>query len=415
MVKKIIFIFAFFVASCGANATTINQAITLAEKNNSDFLKSDIELDISSIDLFKAYSQALPNVSIIDKKEQMKMRYENGAAPDRDFTSRTESFNVEQNISLHKIIPNIITAHKEKAVKSYSISEDRKNAKIKIVMTFLELYKHTKTMPLINEMEKVTKSQMESMKSKFEYDRVGGYEFSQIASDVAKVSGDKIKIESGLNVWREYYKLIIGEQSQDLEVNANLVSPYKNLSSFIDAVAENNSKYLGSKEQLLKAKYGLAAKSMDLLPDVKVGYSKNRFKNLWYLPSYPDLNQEILRAEVSIPIFDGGRKIADLARQTKEVRLAFLNSEIEYQTTLKDASLAYGEFEASLETVRQYEYSIKSLESALEKEQIKYNSQRGSYYSLLSVKRNLLDIKIKLINAKCDRVMLYYKMTNYLL
>ncbi len=393
---------------------TISRALELAETSNMQLQKNALEQGILNHNLYNAYSEVLPQVNFISKKEDYKIRYDTPSYEDRDVTSDTRMLNIDQTISFHKIVPKLMRAHKERDAHGYNLLNGAQEARLKIVEAFINVYRNSAILPLINEIEKVAKQQMEVGKIKLQYDQISSYDFVSLTANIAQIAGDRIKTVNDLDIAKNTYKALLGVPAEELILDEKVAMPASDIENFLEMVVRSNPKLMSLKSSVSEAKYALTTKMVDILPDVKVGYSNNRYTKLWYLAGYPNLNQNIFRIELSVPIFDGGKRISDIGKATKQLKIAGLNSEIAYEDIIRDASNAWSEYEIYSKMIEQYTYSLRAMEDIYEQKQVEYNKKHGSLYSILTAKRNMLDIKIKLITARCNRMYAYYKMLGYL-
>lgn len=401
-------------ATAAEKRVTIEHAIQIAKKNNHELNKIELQRDLAAYDLYNVYSEYLPHVSATSKSEKMKMRYQDQPNMDRDFTQSTEALTIDQSISLHKMIPKVAQGHKDKSVKNYKLSEEAKISKFQVIETFIEIYKNQNIIPMLEDIASTIKTQKEIAEIKLKHDHIKSADLMLINAHMAEINAQRYRAVNDLDIAINLYNAIVGEKHSNLEIPQNITLPYKKIEQYIETVMNINSGMLAAQETVGRSKYALAAKSADLLPEVKVGYAKTNYKNLWYMPNNPDMTQNSARIEVQIPIFDGGRKIADVARHTKELRLAILESQIKHDTLIRDASRAWNEFEVSREMLKHYQYSLKSLEDIYTQKEIQYRSNKSSMYQLLDAKRSMLDTKMKLLTTRCNMVQNYYKILNYI-
>lgn len=392
---------------------TIPMALDLANKHNPAIEKFDIQMDILGYDLYNTYAGYLPQVNYQDRSERIKMNYDTEDIEDRGFRSGMKSFTIDQDISVHKFVPEIMQKHKEKSARSYALLDELFITKLKVIQAFVDVYKNQKLLPIINEIEENLKKQLEIGQIKLDYDHIKSSDFKSLGADLAEAIAEKIKISNGLDIAKNTYTMLVGAEHTNLELDRVLQLPYQDISSFVEAVTVKNAKILASQEGATSAKYMLASKTANLLPDVNIGYANTFYKNLWYMPGYPDLTHNAYRVDVRIPIFDGGKSIVGVGRQVKELKLANLNSQITYEEVVSSASHFWSQYEVYSQMITRYEQSLKALEEILTQKQLQFNNDRGSFMSVLDAKRNMLAMKMKLIDAKCEKVLIYYKILSY--
>lgn len=395
-----------------ALAIGIDEALERAHRDSYEFHKIEYSKNIASHDAYREYLSITPNVYYNTRREDTTMKYSiNADRPNADFVSNTSTFGIDQNLSIHKMIPMIVSAKYKHDVARYNLDESEKDVKIKFLNAFLDVYKYKQIIPLLTKIQQYLEKNIEIGKIRLKHGQIRESDFINLEYKLSEIVSEKLKAIGEFEIAKNLYKTFIGDIDEKQSINTNINSKikYRNFQEYLHDVLENNSKIKSSKSNSNVAYAEGVQKTVDLLPDVKFAVVKNRYQNLWYLPGFPDLDQNVTRLEVNVPIYDSGAKIINASKSIQNIKLANVNKYITYDDVYKSAIEAWQMRDAYKNITENYTNLLHAMNNNVIEKDIKQEGKIGSLGTLLDSRIEKNNVEIKLLHAKCNYILYSYR------
>lgn len=430
MSRILIFITFFLLCSINAfsevkrntnlnNYTTIANAVDQALSNGKDIQKRIAELDVQRQDLYMSYASILPNVQYFYSMTHSDMAYSGSLSPlsglnDRTIDGGMDSFSVEQNVSIHKIIPQIMYGQKNYDIAQNIYEQHRNELTLRVIATFLDVYRYEKLKKLSREAREAFEKQYEIAKIKFSHGKVTKSHLLSINAKLNEAQADEIKVTNQYEIAKNLYYFLTNSNPKNLILPSKMQLPEQDVNKFIDLALLKNTKLKIDKDSISKAKYNIAARASDLLPDVKIGYAKTKQRNIWYIAGNPDLTQDTAKLEISVPIFDSGQKILKVSKASKELTLAKINLELTTQEIVNLISTTWNMHLSQQANIDALRNSKLSAQEYYDQQKIMYINNTGSAAELFEAKKTLINAETALLNSEIEAIMLYYKLIHFI-
>ena len=161
--------------------------------------------------------------------------------------------------------------------------------------------------------------------------------------------------------------------------------------------------------ELEQSKQDILIARSELSPSASLSYKMTQTEDI--SSSYDETDKEILKAEVSWPIFSGGKNIAGLKkskilRQQKQLLL-----EDSKKSNKASVANAWSNFQSSKSFLTSIKSQVKAAEIANEGVTNEYESGSGrSTIDVIQSNSLLLEAKINLVNSKRDFLLSQFKL-----
>ena len=388
--------FLNYLESAYKNNPTLN-----AERENYKAIKENINI---------SRSEFLPSVSILGS--QNNQQNSNRTNPEGASLSNTSNTNESQSISVDQKIfqgfqgYNLVKKSQlEYEQAAIELKDVEQKILLKSVTAYYDLIYKIKNKQFNTSNVDLFERQVETDSSRLQKGEITLTDLAQSESSLAGANAKLISAATELLVAKSNFERIIrlpapNEISQDNFLETiNLKFP-----SGLNSVLAISEKY-NPKLLLAKLDYGISEKNVNIekskfSPSASLNYTKSQNKD--YNSTTDELDQETLKATVTIPIFKGGENYSSLKKsqfKKKQTKLILQDIINEVKT---DAANAWSTYQSSESVLKSTQAQVRAAEIANEGITLEYDS--GNTRTTLEViqSRSLL-LSARISNAKAQR------------
>ena len=398
---KIFFLFSFFISST-CFASSLEQALTLAYKNNPVIEGERSSLRSLDEEVSSASSKFLPSVSISTSYGESSLNY--GEANEIKLEPKVSKIEARQILFAGGRLVN------NRLQSINTVKAGRANLRIveqDILFTaadaFFGVLKSKKIIELMESNFQILTERLVVTKIQFDVGELTLTDVAQSEARLALAQADLLEARAKLKISNANYKAIIGNEPNNLlEYKKNIKLP----DTVDDAIliAERNSPLLHFAEKTEKSsKYGLASARSMLSPVVSIQGEFSNSKEVFMRDYNGDSYQ--ITGSVSMPLFAGGLNWSNI-RKAQELNNKDRYFLVESKRLIKkEIKTAFAEYESSLSRIISTQKQVDANEIALEGVKIEFELGTRTNLDVLDAERERLDSQVSLINAKNDSML----------
>ena len=414
--KKILFIFCLIVFNTQyAFSTSLNDALSLAYKNNKELNAERENISVSKEDLKISRSKYLPTFTISGTKsneETNKLTNQDGS-----------------NASINDVNPLTKSVKIDQTLIDFGRSADYKKNKSGIILAEAKLLKKEQEilykaieaftgLILANEKQKINiknvsllERQVETDSIRLDKGEISLADLAQSESSLAGARAELITAQNELVTSKANFEKIIGKKPSknikeikiiDLNLPKSLAAAY-NISN-----SENPDLQIASLEYK-KSKLDVIIAGSDLSPSATLSYKIAEQDD--FSATIKDRTQQTVKATASWPLFAGGSNLFSL-RESQELRNEKeLLLEDAKKTNETNVASAWSNYQSSKSVLDSIELQVKAAEIANEGVTLEYES--GSKRTTLEVIQSrtiLLNSRINLANSEKNFLISKFKL-----
>ncbi len=388
--------FLTYLENAYKNNPTLN-----AERKNYKAIKENVNI---------SRSEFLPSVSISGSQNSQqnsnRTNQAGTAQPDTSNTTETQSVSVDQKIFQGFQGYNTIKKSKlESDQAAINLKNVEQQVLLKSATAYYNLIYKIKNRQFNLANVDLFERQVETDISRVQKGEITLTDLAQSESSLAGANAKLISAETELLVVKSNFERIIRLSAPDKMAQDNFIKKVIfNFSSGLNSALVISEKY-NLKFLLAKLDYEISEKNVNIekskfSPSASVNYTKSQNKD--FSSTSDELDQETLKATVTIPIFKGGESYSSLKKSKfkKEQTNLILQDIINEVKT--DTINAWSTYQSSESVLKSTQAQVKAAEIANEGITLEYDS--GNSRTTLEVIQSrslLLDARIS--NAKAER------------
>ena len=418
MKKLIIIIFFNIIFLNQSYATTLVQALNKAYKDNSKLNAERENLKISEEEINEAKSDFFPSITIsgyVSNENTTKLTNRSGVdVQSTDVEPSQESILIEQ--TLFQGLGGI--ANLEKNNIGLELSKLRlKKAEQEILFEAVEAYTNLvvskKKVGINISNVNLLEGQLENDKNRLERSEINLTDLAQSEASLAGANAKLIEIQNQLITSKLNYEKTIGVINNYEDLSETYVFNYelpRSLASANQIAKKENPDLNIAILELEQSQQDILIARSELSPSASLSYKMTQTEDI--SSSYDETDKEILKAEVSWPIFSGGKNIASLKKSKSLRQQKLLLVEDSKKSNKASVANAWSNFKSSKSFLTSIRFQVKAAEIANEGITIEYESGSGGRSTLDVIQSNsiLLDAKINLVNSKRDFLLSQFKL-----
>jgi outer membrane protein len=388
--------FLTYLESTYKNNPTLN-----AERENYKAIKENINI---------SRSEFLPNVSISgsqNSEQNSKRTNQVGVTqPESSKTTESKSVSIDQKIFQgfqgYNSIKKSQLESEQAAVKLKNVEQQ---VLLKSAITYYDLIYKIKNRQFNLANVDLFERQVEIDASRLQKGEITLTDLAQSESSLAGAIAKLIKADTELLVVKSNFERIIRLSAPNEVAQDNFIKIVNfNFPSDLNSVLVISERY-NPKLLLAKLDYKISEKNVNIekskfSPSASLNYTKSQNKD--FSPTIGDVDQETIKATVTIPLFKGGENYSSLKKsqfKKKQTNLILQDTINEVKT---DTINAWSTYQSSESVLKSTQSQVKASEIANEGITLEYDS--GNTRTTLEVIQSrslLLDARIS--NAKAER------------
>ncbi len=387
--------FLTYLESAYKNNPTLN-----AERENYKATKENINISISEF---------LPSVSVSEIKSSQqntnKTNQVGEAIPDANNDRTTQSISIDQKIFQGFQGYNAI---KKSQLESEQGVLKLKNTEQQVLLdsafAYYDLIYKIKNKQFNLANVDLFERQVETDRARLQKGEITLTDLAQSESSLAGANANLTSADTELFTAKSNFERIIRLPSpnnilkDDFIQNRNLNFP-QDLKTALGFSEKNNLKLLLAKLDYEIAKKNVSIEKSKFSPSASVNYSQSKNKD--YNSTIDEIDQETLRATVTMPLFTGGENYSSLKKSKYKREQSSLLLEDTMNEVKTDTANSWSVFQSSQSILKSTEAQVKAAEIANEGITLEYDS--GNTRTTLEViqSRSLL-LDARIANAKAE-------------
>jgi len=411
--KKILFILCLIIFNVQyAFSTSLDEALSLAYKNNKELNAERENINVSKEDLNISRSNYLPTFTISGTKsneETNKLTNQNGTnASINDVNPLSKSFKIDQTLI------DFGRSADYKKNKSGTILAEAKLLKkeqdilYKAIEAFTGLI-FANEKKIINERNvNLLERQVETDNIRLDKGEISLADLAQSESSLAGAKANLIQSQNEVITNKLNYENVIGplQDINNLKKNSNgFVKIPETLNSAVELSKINNPDVIIAKIEFEQSEQDVQIARSDLTPTASLSFERTHSEDL--SSTYDEKEKDVLKATVSWPFYSGGKNIATL-NKNKNLKT---RKRLLYDYAIKNNETNVASAWSNLQSSKSF---LESVRSQVEAAEIANEGITGEYERGLG-KRSTLDViqsNFLLLNAQ---ISLANSERNYLL
>jgi len=418
MKKLILIIFFSIIFLNQSYATTLIQALSKAYKDNPKLNAERENLIISKEEINEAKSDFLPSITIsgyVSDENTTKLTNRSGAdVESTDIKPSQESILIEQ--TLFQGLGGM--ANLEKNTMGLELSKWKlKKVEQEILLEAIEAYTNIavskKKVEISISNVNLLERQLENDQNRLERSEINLTDLAQSEAFLAGANARLIETQNQLITSKLNYEKTIGITNNYEDLRETYVFNYelpRSLASANQIAKKENPDLNIAILELEQSQQDILIARSELSPSASLSYKMTQTEDI--SSSYDETDKEILKAEVSWPIFSGGKNIASLKKSKSLRQQKLLLVEDSKKSNKASVANAWSNFKSSKSFLTSIRFQVKAAEIANEGITIEYESGSGGRSTLDVIQSNsiLLDAKINLVSSKRDFLLSQFKL-----
>ena len=397
--------FFTYLESAYKNNPTLN-----AERENYKAIKENINI---------SKSEFLPSISISGSQSSQQNSNRTNqlgtTLQNNSNTSETQSISVNQKVFQGFQGYNSVKKSKlESEQASLKLKNTEQQILLKSATAYFDLiYKKKNTQFNLANVD-LFERQVETDSSRLQKGEITLTDLAQSESSLAGSNAKFIAAKNQLLIAKSSFERIIGLTAPNEIAQDDFIETINfNFSSSLNSVLVISEKH-NPKLLLAKLDYEISKKNIDIekskfSPSASINYTKSQSKD--FSSTIDDVDQESLKATVTIPLFKGGENYSSLKKSQfkKEQTSLILQDTINEVKT--DATNAWSVYQSSQSVLKATKAQVKAAEIANEGISLEYDSGKTrTTLELIQSRTLLLDARISNAIAERDFIISKYKL-----
>tara|TARA_B100000686_G_scaffold338789_1_gene411848 strand:- start:73 stop:1371 length:1299 start_codon:yes stop_codon:yes gene_type:complete len=416
--KKILFIFCLIVFNTQyAFSTSLNDALSLAYKNNKELNAERENISVSKEDLKISRSKYLPTFTISGTKSNE----ETNKLTNQDGT----------NASINDVNPLSKSVKIDQTLIDFGRSADYKKNKSGIILAEAKLLKKEQEilykaieaftgLILANEKQKINIKNVSLLERQVETDSIrldkGEISLADLAQSESSLAGARAKLIESQNeviTNKLNYENVIGPiQVPDnlKKISEAIAIIPENLNSAVELSKINNPDVIIAKIEYEQSEQDVEIARSDLTPTASLSFERTHSEDL--SSTYDEREKDVLKATVSWPFYSGGKNLATLNKNKNLKNRKKLLYDHEVKTNETNVASAWSNFQSSKSLLNSVKSQVDAAEIANEGITVEYESGLGKRSTLDVIQSNslLLNAKVSFANSERNYLLSQYNL-----
>ena len=379
-------------------ALTWKECVRRAKDNNPDLISAGERLKQSKADKDISLSSALPQVSSeISGKRSRSADKKPADSYGYGITGRQLVFDGFKTSS------EISSALKAIRAQEYNYAVESSNVRLDLRASFTGLMKAQELVHITESIEERRRQNLELVKLRYESGREHKGALLTAEADMAQAEFETAQAKRNVLLSQRDLSRAMGlTRAKPLMVKGkfSLTASYKNRPD-IDFLAESTPFLRELIERKEAARYNVSSREADFLPKVYLNGSLGRTDNEW-----PPENREWSAGfSVSLPIFEGGRRLAEAAKAESQLNQAKAAERSGRDSVLVTLERTWKELQDGIEAVSVQKKFLEAAEERAAITRAQYETGLASFNDWIIIEDNLVKAKKAYLNTQADMLL----------
>ncbi len=389
--------------STTASADDLAQIYDQAKQNDPQLLSAAAQRDAAFEAINSSRSSLLPQINLTAG-----YNINRSDVDLRDSDKLSAGINFSQELYDRSSWVSLDTAEKQARQADAQYANSQQSLMLRVAQAYFDVLSTQDNLEFVRAEKAAVGRQLEQTKQRFEVGLSAITDVHDAQAQYDTVLADEVLAENSLINSYESLREITGQEHTNLSIlDTNRFSTSRtteSMEALIEQAQEKNLSLLSARISQDVAKDNISLASSGHLPSLTLdgGYNYGREYNDNYssYDTYHENNDFNIGLNLTVPLYSGG----NVSSQTKQAEYAYVAAsqdlEASYRSVVKNVRAYNNNINASIGSVRAYEQSVISAQSALDATEAGFDVGTRTIVDVLGATRTLYSVKKNLSDAR---------------
>ncbi|MCG6352232.1 outer membrane channel protein TolC [Vibrio fluvialis] len=389
--------------STTASADDLAQIYDQAKQNDPQLLSAAAQRDAAFEAINSSRSSLLPQINLTAG-----YNINRSDVDLRDSDKLSAGINFSQELYDRSSWVSLDTAEKQARQADAQYANSQQSLMLRVAQAYFDVLSAQDNLEFVRAEKAAVGRQLEQTKQRFEVGLSAITDVHDAQAQYDTVLADEVLAENSLINSYESLREITGQEHTNLSIlDTNRFSTSRtteSMEALIEQAQEKNLSLLSARISQDVAKDNISLASSGHLPSLTLdgGYNYGREYNDNYssYDNYHENNDFNIALNLTVPLYSGG----NVSSQTKQAEYAYVAAsqdlEASYRSVVKNVRAYNNNINASIGSVRAYEQSVISAQSALDATEAGFDVGTRTIVDVLDATRTLYSVKKNLSDAR---------------
>lgn len=389
--------------STTASADDLAQIYDQAKQNDPQLLSAAAQRDAAFEAINSSRSSLLPQINLTAG-----YNINRSDVDLRDSDKLSAGINFSQELYDRSSWVSLDTAEKQARQADAQYANSQQSLMLRVAQAYFDVLSAQDNLEFVRAEKAAVGRQLEQTKQRFEVGLSAITDVHDAQAQYDTVLADEVLAENSLINSYESLREITGQEHTNLSIlDTNRFSTSRtteSMEALIEQAQEKNLSLLSARVSQDVAKDNISLASSGHLPSLTLdgGYNYGREYNDNYssYDTYHENNDFNIGLNLTVPLYSGG----NVSSQTKQAEYAYVAAsqdlEASYRSVVKNVRAYNNNINASIGSVRAYEQSVISAQSALDATEAGFDVGTRTIVDVLDATRTLYSVKKNLSDAR---------------
>ncbi|EKO5151951.1 outer membrane channel protein TolC [Vibrio fluvialis] len=389
--------------STTASADDLAQIYDQAKQNDPQLLSAAAQRDAAFEAINSSRSSLLPQINLTAG-----YNINRSDVDLRDSDKLSAGINFSQELYDRSSWVSLDTAEKQARQADAQYANSQQSLMLRVAQAYFDVLSAQDNLEFVRAEKAAVGRQLEQTKQRFEVGLSAITDVHDAQAQYDTVLADEVLAENSLINSYESLREITGQEHTNLSIlDTNRFSTSRtteSMEALIEQAQEKNLSLLSARISQDVAKDNISLASSGHLPSLTLdgGYNYGREYNDNYssYDTYHENNDFNIALNLTVPLYSGG----NVSSQTKQAEYAYVAAsqdlEASYRSVVKNVRAYNNNINASIGSVRAYEQSVISAQSALDATEAGFDVGTRTIVDVLDATRTLYSVKKNLSDAR---------------
>ncbi|AMF93499.1 outer membrane channel protein TolC [Vibrio fluvialis] len=389
--------------STTASADDLAQIYDQAKQNDPQLLSAAAQRDAAFEAINSSRSSLLPQINLTAG-----YNINRSDVDLRDSDKLSAGINFSQELYDRSSWVSLDTAEKQARQADAQYANSQQSLMLRVAQAYFDVLSAQDNLEFVRAEKAAVGRQLEQTKQRFEVGLSAITDVHDAQAQYDTVLADEVLAENSLINSYESLREITGQEHTNLSIlDTNRFSTSRtteSMEALIEQAQEKNLSLLSARISQDVAKDNISLASSGHLPSLTLdgGYNYGREYNDNYssYDTYHENNDFNIGLNLTVPLYSGG----NVSSQTKQAEYAYVAAsqdlEASYRSVVKNVRAYNNNINASIGSVRAYEQSVISAQSALDATEAGFDVGTRTIVDVLDATRTLYSVKKNLSDAR---------------
>ncbi|PSW02642.1 outer membrane channel protein TolC [Photobacterium lipolyticum] len=368
-----------------------------AKQNDPQLLRAAADKDAAFEAINSSRSALLPQINLTAGYNVTRL--------DGDDDGFNGGLSLSQSIYNRSSWVNLDIAEKVARQSDSTYAASQQSLILRVVNSYFDVLKRMDDLEFIRAEKAAVGRQLEQTKQRFEVGLSAITDVHDAQAQYDNVLADEIIKENALTNSYEELREITGQEHKELNIldtaRFSTSAPQTGVLELVKDAENENLTLLTARISQDIARDSISLAESGHLPTLSfdAGYNYNE------LNQFNDDGTITAGINLNLPVYTGGRTTSEVKQAQFNYISASENLEGSYRSVVKDVRAFYNNINASIGSVRAYQQSVISAQSALEATEAGFDVGTRTIVDVLDSTRRLYDANRQLANARYDYIL----------